>query len=66
MRTTTGHTADGEDRAQRRWLGIALGPLLFLCVELFFRPTLPQLDSEVAASGAASAEAVRHTLAATV
>jgi len=64
--TALGQPSSGAPRTPRRWLGIALGPLLFLCVELFFRPTLPPLDTQAAASGAASAEAVRHTLAATV
>ncbi|MCA8981019.1 MAG: SLC13/DASS family transporter [Planctomycetes bacterium] len=46
----------------RRWFAIALGPLLFLAVELFFRPDLPP---ELVAEGA-SAVLVRHALAATL
>lgn len=46
----------------RRWFAIALGPLLFLAVELFFRPELPP---ELIANGA-SPILVRHALAATL
>ena len=46
----------------RRWFAIALGPLLFLAVELFFRPELPP---ELIANGA-SPILVRRALAATL
>lgn len=46
----------------RRWFAIALGPALFLAVELFFRPSLPP---EMIANGA-SPTLVRHALAATL
>lgn len=60
--SATLHTTNAAQPAPQRWLGIALGPLLFLCVELYFRPTL----DPIATNPAASAEAVRHTLAATL
>ncbi|MEZ5979306.1 MAG: DASS family sodium-coupled anion symporter [Planctomycetota bacterium] len=48
----------------RRRLALALGPALFVLVELFFRPVLP--DGALDSNPAASAELVRHALAATL
>lgn len=50
----------------KRWVNVALGPALFLLVELFFRPTL-DLSGELAAEHAGATPAlVRHALAATL
>jgi len=48
-----------------RWIRIALGPALFLAVELLFRPTLELSPELAAAHPEASALLVRHALAAT-
>lgn len=58
--------AEAERSAWSRWGAIALGPAVFVLVELFFRPVL-DLPPEVAASNPeASAELVRHALAVTL
>ena len=53
--------ADPPD-APTKWWAVALGPALFLAVELFFQPVLP---ADLAPAGA-SPELVKHALAATL
>lgn len=58
--------AESPKGNSKRWLAIALGPVLFLLVEWLFRPELA-LSAEVAASyPLASSLAVTHALAATL
>jgi sodium-dependent dicarboxylate transporter 2/3/5 len=51
---------------RKRWIAIALGPALFLAVELLFRPSLALSPELAAAHPGVSAELVRHALAATL
>jgi sodium-dependent dicarboxylate transporter 2/3/5 len=50
----------------KRWVKIALGPALFVAVELFFRPTLDLSGDLAAGHGSATPDLVRHALAATL
>lgn len=50
----------------RRWFSMALGPALFLLVELLFRPELQLSEELIAAYPSASPVLVRHALASTL
>lgn len=50
----------------KRWIPIALGPALFLLVELFFKPELLITPELLATHPLASAAAITHALAATL
>lgn len=60
------HASERPAPARGRWLRIALGPALFVAVELFFRPVLELSPELRAANPDASAELVRHALASTL
>ena len=57
--------SDPEGTSPSRWLKIALGPALFLAIELLFHPVLELTPEQALARPDASAEMLRHTLAAT-